>query len=206
MIELLIQTSNELYHHGIRGQKWGIRRYQKYDGSLTQKGVKRYYESKEKYDAANEKYQKAKAEYKADKNAAGAKTKLTNARLNKRVAERKMNKDYRHLKEDKRADKGKELYSKGYTITGKKRAMKALALIGGLAVSAAIIEASGGQIPIGNGSTYEPPKAVRDLVRNHSKDLVVGGSILMGAAAAGSAVTANKDRNLRAYYKHTSNY
>ena len=34
---------NELYHHGIIGQKWGIRRYQNMDGSLTPAGKKRYY-------------------------------------------------------------------------------------------------------------------------------------------------------------------
>ena len=32
---------NELYHHGIKGQRWGIRRYQNKDGSLTALGKKR---------------------------------------------------------------------------------------------------------------------------------------------------------------------
>lgn len=32
----------ELYHHGIKGQKWGIRRFQNPDGSLTPAGMKRY--------------------------------------------------------------------------------------------------------------------------------------------------------------------
>ena len=32
----------ELYHHGILGQKWGVRRFQNPDGSLTEKGKKRY--------------------------------------------------------------------------------------------------------------------------------------------------------------------
>ena len=32
---------NELYHHGIKGQKWGIRRYQNKDGTLTNAGKKR---------------------------------------------------------------------------------------------------------------------------------------------------------------------
>lgn len=31
----------ELYHHGVKGQKWGVRRYQNKDGSLTAKGIKR---------------------------------------------------------------------------------------------------------------------------------------------------------------------
>lgn len=33
---------NELYHHGILGQKWGVRRYQNEDGTLTEAGKKRY--------------------------------------------------------------------------------------------------------------------------------------------------------------------
>ena len=31
----------ELYHHGVKGQRWGIRRYQNKDGSLTALGRKR---------------------------------------------------------------------------------------------------------------------------------------------------------------------
>lgn len=34
--------NNELYHHGIKGQRWGVRRYQNPDGTLTQAGKRRY--------------------------------------------------------------------------------------------------------------------------------------------------------------------
>lgn len=34
--------TNELYHHGIKGQKWGVRRYQNLDRSLTPAGKERY--------------------------------------------------------------------------------------------------------------------------------------------------------------------
>lgn len=39
------KKNDYLSHHGIRGQKWGIRRYQNSDGSLTDEGKKRYLDS-----------------------------------------------------------------------------------------------------------------------------------------------------------------
>lgn len=36
-----MENKYELYHYGIKGQKWGVRRFQNPDGSLTAKGRKR---------------------------------------------------------------------------------------------------------------------------------------------------------------------
>lgn len=38
----ILGPDGELYHHGTKGMKWGIRRYQNKDGSLTPAGKKRY--------------------------------------------------------------------------------------------------------------------------------------------------------------------
>lgn len=37
---------NYLSHHGVKGQKWGVRRYQNYDGTLTAAGRNRNYNRK----------------------------------------------------------------------------------------------------------------------------------------------------------------
>lgn len=59
-------TNEELFHHGIKGMRWGIRRYQNKDGSLTPKGQKRY----------NKEMEKLKAEKKKLRNEARVKKKM----------------------------------------------------------------------------------------------------------------------------------
>lgn len=41
-MEQFDEWDTELYHHGIKGQKWGIRRFQNSDGTLTAEGIQRY--------------------------------------------------------------------------------------------------------------------------------------------------------------------
>lgn len=50
--------NNELQHHGIKGQKWGVRRFQNSDGSLTNEGRRRY--SNDDFKNAKKKIDKGK--------------------------------------------------------------------------------------------------------------------------------------------------
>ncbi len=60
-----VNTSDELYHHGVLGMKWGVRRYQRKDGSLTSAGLHRYDKDRNKLNFLQKHNNKLIEKYKA---------------------------------------------------------------------------------------------------------------------------------------------
>lgn len=101
-----------LYHHGILGQKWGVRRYQNYDGTYTQAGLARY---KQKYSDYEEKRNTLKNARVSYKEGSMSKEDYKTAKKASSESKKAVNQAYKDLKEDNMADKGKKLVETGTT-------------------------------------------------------------------------------------------
>lgn len=108
--------SNEIYHHGIKGQKWGLRRFQNKDGTRTAAGKKRERESLPHKIFSKFARKKSSSEKQDDgapkavvkrriKNSKSEKTKakyLSDDELNRRIERLKLEKSYNQLLEETR--------------------------------------------------------------------------------------------------------
>lgn len=86
--------NNELYHHGIKKQRWGFRRFQNPDGSLTELGKERYgrYENND-HKVGKDTYKRADS------------SRLSDDELKARIERIKLEDEYRKLLPDERTRK-----------------------------------------------------------------------------------------------------
>ena len=108
----MIAVNDELYHHGILGQKWGVRRYQNSDGTLTAEGKLRYKQEIRKMAQKDaQRWSDAKVAY---GEGAGTRRKL----IDKEISQKKKDKEYakayeeasKHVDIDKSLRKAESLH------------------------------------------------------------------------------------------------
>ena len=116
-----VYADEALAHHGIKGQKWGVRRYQNPDGTLTDEGQRRYARlqaKSAKYDTLSSKYsaKEARAAYKGDRiRARPVQTDVSIARANRqdRIRSKARMKSLKYGSLSKKyEDKGKDFIAK----------------------------------------------------------------------------------------------
>ena len=177
----------DLYHHGIKGMKWGVRRFQRSDGSLTPAGKKRYSSdiegAKEKVQSAKKEQRKASLAYqlnpydgknldrlnKSKQNVKDAKEDLTDERVKEKLNNQ--------VKKSKRQEKLEARYKEqGFTdeeavVAAYKRARteKIIAITAGVTVAAVTAYAAYKHYDKNVDKIMKPDTLLQNIARRSDK-------------------------------------
>ena len=131
---------SDLRHHGIKGQKWGVRRYQNDDGSLTPIGKLRYGTSKDYQELSNQvnkadsliktakKYQQEKDHKEYEAKIKIDLSKMTDKELQQIVNRMNMEERYTQVMRSREKDAGESAAMKWLNVAGTVTTVSASAL------------------------------------------------------------------------------
>lgn len=93
--DYILTANGELYHSGVKGMKWGVRRYQNKDGSLTAAGKKRYREVRDNFDRKRDAKRRQKEQSKSANKAQD--TELAKRLMREELKDAKLKSEYNKL-------------------------------------------------------------------------------------------------------------
>lgn len=133
-----------IYHYGVKGQKWGVRRYQNEDGSLTNAGKKKYAADEEK---------RIKESRKQDlKN----RRNMSDSELEAKIKRLKMEREFKRLTEEDLSP-------------GKKATKEILSSAGKKVLSAAVAGGIAYGVKVAMTKQFNPAEAASYIVANPNK-------------------------------------